>query len=80
MKRTVPLQDAFVFEMPDEGDLFSELNKLPPKYRAVIHLFYYEDMTIAEICTALNKKPSAIKMQLSRARKMLKEIFGDDYV
>ena len=80
MKRTVPIQDTFVFEMPDEGDLFSELNKLPPKYRAVIHLFYYEDMTIAEICTAMNKKPSAIKMQLSRARKMLKEIFGDDYV
>ena len=79
MKRTVPLQDDIVFEMQEENDLFRKLQQLPAKYRIVIHLFYYEDMKIEDICAALNKKPSAIKMQLSRARKMLKEIIREDH-
>ena len=78
-KRTVPLQDTFSFEMEEEGGLFRELQKLPMKYRAVLHLFYFEDMSIDEICTVLGKKQSAVKMRLSRARKMLKELLTEDY-
>jgi len=79
MKRTTPLQDYFAFEMEEESALFYELQKLPMKYRAVIHLFYYEEMSIDEICDALGKKQSAIKMRLSRARKMLKDSLTEDY-
>lgn len=78
-KRIVPLDDTLVFETKEESDLYSELKKIPPKYREVVHLFYYEDMSVEEICAALGKKPSAIKMRLVRARKMLKEIIGEDY-
>lgn len=79
IKRTVPLEDTLVFETSEEQNLFVELQKIPPQYREVIHLFYYEDMSIEEICAALGKKPSAIKMRLVRARQMLKEILGEDY-
>lgn len=78
-KRTVPLEDTLVFETKKENDLHSELRKIPLKYREVVHLFYYENMTIEEICIALGKKPSAVKMRLVRARQMLKEILGEDY-
>ncbi len=77
LKRIVPLEDTIVFETKAESDLFHELQRLPMNYRAVIHLFYYEDMSIHEICKALNKKPSAVKMLLSRARKKLKDILKD---
>lgn len=53
LKKTVPLDDTIILETKEETELFYEIQKLPPKYRAVIHLFYYEDMSIDEICKAL---------------------------
>jgi len=35
-------------------------------------------MSIDDICIALNEKPSTVKMQLLRARKMLKEIIKEE--
>lgn len=53
---------------------------LPEKYRTVIHLFYFEDMPIAEICKALGDKESTIKSRLSRARDMLRPMLeGVDF-
>lgn len=46
--------------------------ELPAKYRTVVHLFYYEDMTIEEICRVLDATEGAVKTQLHRARNMLK--------
>jgi len=45
---------------------------LPPKYRSVIHLFYFEDMPISDIAKALKSTNSTIKSQLSRARNLLR--------
>ena len=52
--------------------------KLPEKYRVVIHLFYFEDMPIAQISRALGTKDSTIKSQLSRARALLKPLLGEE--
>ena len=46
---------------------------LPEKYRTVLHLHYFEDMRISDIAELLELSDSAVKMQLSRARTMLKE-------
>lgn len=78
-KKIVPLEDTIVFEMKEEANLHEELQKLPMKYRAVIHLFYYEDLSIEEISKALDQKPSTIRTQLTRARVKLKEILKEDY-
>ena len=53
------------------------LDKLPIDYRTVIHLFYYEKMTTSEISKTLNKKESTVRMQLTRARRMLKDIMEE---
>ena len=53
------------------------LDKLPIDYRTVIHLFYYEKMTMSEISKTLNKKESTVRMQLTRARRMLKDIMEE---
>ena len=50
------------------------LEKLSPDYRTVIHLFYYEGYSTFEISKILNKKESTIRMQLTRARRNLKDI------
>jgi len=53
--------------------------ELPQKYRVVIHLFYYEDMSIEEIAKALGSNGSTVKSQLSRGRKMLREMLEGGY-
>jgi len=70
-KKTEELTDDITFETPEKSDVYYATLELPQKYRAVIHLFYYEDMSVAEISKTLNEKESTIKSQLHRARKML---------
>lgn len=79
LKRTIHEEleeDVFAEEEPEE--MMEELlEQLSPDYRTVIHLFYYEDLTTAEISKVLNKKESTVRMQLTRARRMLKEIMEE---
>ncbi len=56
-----------------ERDLFNEVMRLPQKYRAVIHLYYYEGYTCGEIAGILKIKESAVQTRLMRARSRLKE-------
>ena len=39
----------------------------------VIHLFYFEELSIKEICKVLNMSETAVKSRLHRARELLKE-------
>lgn len=61
-------------EMEEESELGEVIKQLPEKYRAVIHLFYYEELSIAEISHVLNEKESTIRTQLTRARRQLKKL------
>lgn len=56
-----------------EDDVLELINTLPDKNREILWLFYYNDMSIRDIAVKQNKTESAVKMQLSRSRKILKE-------
>lgn len=56
-----------------EGGLLEQVNALPPKYRTVIHLFYYEDMPIEQIGRTLKISYNAVAKRLSRARELLRK-------
>ncbi len=71
-KRTEPLSEDIVFETEEKSDIYYAVNELPPKYRTVIHLFYYEDLSIEQIAKYLKAKESTIKSQLHRGRELLK--------
>lgn len=73
-KKTVYFIDTLSFETGENRDVYSSVMELPKKYRTVIHLFYYEDMSISEISNALNIKEGTIKSQLHRGRILLKSI------
>ncbi|WP_353094902.1 sigma-70 family RNA polymerase sigma factor [Tissierella praeacuta] len=79
IKKTQPLTDEIAFETEEDNNLHYELKKLPIKYRTVIHLFYYEDLSIEEISHILKQKPSTVRTQLTRGRRKLKEILKEDY-
>ena len=78
-KKTVELSEDLVCETEEEGDVYYATQSLPPKYRTVVHLFYFEDMPISKIAEYLNTKESTVKSQLHRAREMLKEKLKGEY-
>ena len=55
-----------------EDEIIDLVKKLPRKYRIVIHLFYYEELSTEEIAKVLGMKPSTVRTQLTRAREKLK--------
>jgi RNA polymerase sigma-70 factor (ECF subfamily) len=62
------------------SEIYECVLSLPEKYRVIIHLFYYENMSIEEIGNSLEMKYGTIASKLSRARKLLKErMEGDNY-
>lgn len=83
VKNSVALEDAkelYTFDNIKNFDLFNAIMSLPQKERLVVHLFYYEDMSVDEISKVAKIKPSAVKTRLHRARKNLKSILGDEWI
>lgn len=76
--RTVELDENIPFQDSHESDLFRAIMELPPKYCAVIELYYYEGYKIREIAELLHRSENAIKQQLSRARKQLKKTLSEE--
>ena len=76
-KKTVELTDDVPADksMNDTEKIYilDAVMNLSPKYRAVIHMFYYEDLTVSEISSILQIKESTVKSQLNRGRSLLKE-------
>lgn len=70
--------DAAPFSAPESLDLHEALLRLAPKYRTVIHLFYYEGYTAEEIGALLHRKPSTVRTQLTRARSRLADLLRDE--
>ena len=79
-RRRVPLEavpEEPVFDRPEQGELYREVMALPEKYRTVLYLFYYEELTVREIGELLGLKQSAVTTRLSRARERLRETLGE---
>lgn len=79
VQKTVPISEDIVFDTKEKGDVYYAVLELPQKYRAVIHLFYYEDMSVDEISKYLGINSSTIKSQLSRGRKLLRKKLEGGY-
>ena len=74
---SVPLEDAIpVYTSPEEHTVYAAVMELPAKYRAVIHLYYFEGYSVAEIAEMTGRSETAVQTQLYRARKMLKTKLG----
>lgn len=72
-KRTVPMEEALPAPDPQYTDTWDIVMALPPKYRVLVYLRYYEELTIREMAELLHISQSAVTTRLSRARQMLRE-------
>lgn len=58
---------------PDSG-LWPLVQALPDTLRAPVTLFYYDDLSTAEIAAVLGIREGAVRTRLTRGRQLLKEI------
>lgn len=56
----------------DKSEVYYAVMELPEKYKVIVHLFYYEEMSIKGICEVLRISETAAKSRLHRARALLK--------
>lgn len=71
-------EEGQTVEWQEEDSLIDVVKKLSQKYRVVIHLFYYEELSIEEIAKILHAKPSTVRTQLTRARQQIKKLLEED--
>lgn len=68
-----PAEDVYT-----DIDLKRTLEDLPPKYRAVIVLRYFEDLKINEVAEVLNENTNTIKTRLYQALQLLRVKLKDE--
>ena len=69
-RREGPLDDA----LPAPEPVLAR----PPQYRMAVHLYYYEELSVAEIAAVLGKSEGAVKSRLFRARALLRRYLKED--
>ena len=67
------------FENETDNTVLDTILGLPPKYKAVLYLHYYEGYKASHIAKILGSSENTVYSQLSRARSLLKERLGEDY-
>ena len=72
-------QVAQLVEAADERRaLYEKIEKLPMKYREVLLLFHYMEMTTKDISVVLGVSENTVKTRLRRARIQLGEMLGEE--
>ena len=78
-RREGPLDDGLPApEPPGEGGVVEAVLALPAQYRMAVHLYYYEELSVAEIAAVLGKSEGAVKSRLFRARALLRRYLKED--
>ena len=79
-RRAVPLEEAAGTAAPEppRSDVLDAVMELSEKYREAIYLFYYEGYSIDEIAALTGRSGAAVSAHLSRGRKKLRTVLGED--
>ena len=56
----------------DDSSFHDMIKTLPERYKEVIVLRYFEDMSISEVATVLDLNENTVKTRIHRALKILK--------
>ena len=72
------LDESLPFRDESDREVWDAVMALPPKYRAVVHLYYWEGYGQGEIGDILNISRTAVQTRMARARDMLRKGLSDD--
>lgn len=85
VRRRAPLEEGLSLTVeapePEDGSLLERVQALPPKYREVIFLRYYEEYQVGEIARLLGIPAPLVSTRLKRAKDKLRTMLGgENYV
>ena len=64
--------------VPRHDGLDELLDELPPQQRTAVALYYVEDLSVAEIATAMGLADGSVKSHLHDARRRLRTVIGEE--
>ncbi|PCI32490.1 MAG: hypothetical protein COB54_07040 [Alphaproteobacteria bacterium] len=73
LKSDFPLPDDILLKKEAAQEISKIILSLPAKQKTVIHLFYFEEMTVPEIAKDINTTEVAVRSLLKRGKKSLRE-------
>lgn len=76
-RRVTPEDLPHTAAMPDDGDdldVMCDVMKLPPRFKEVIMLYYWQDMNVNEIADSLGVTHSTVSARLKRAKEKLHDV------
>jgi RNA polymerase sigma-70 factor, ECF subfamily len=73
-----PLPEGAFTDVHADEQLLAALQDLTPQQRAVIVLHYYADCSVREVARRTGINPIAVRAHLSRGRKRLRVLLGDE--
>ena len=71
-KKTEPLDNTVTADAPKTDEVLASVMELPPIYRVVIFLHYYEGYSTQEIASLLRIPKNTVCSHLKRGRELLK--------
>ncbi|MGN0505231.1 MAG: RNA polymerase sigma factor, partial [Lachnospiraceae bacterium] len=71
-------ESSFLTTKEEYASLHRAINGLPEKLRITVILFYFRDMEIEKTALVLGIPPGTVKSRLNKARKLLKEVLGNE--
>ena len=70
-------EDSLIGEQ-NLAQLLKDVKELKPKYREVIQLRYFQEMSYKEIASQINEPVNNVKVKLLRAKKLLAEVIKNN--
>ncbi len=71
---TAPTPEQSILTQEQAGRIRAALLQLPPRYRTVIELRHFQELSYEEIAAAMERPLSSVKSDLFRARKKLADL------
>lgn len=68
-----------ILKLEERREIMEAVIKLPRKYKEVIHLFYFQEMSVKEIGLVTGRKESTVTSQLTRGRELLRKKLKEEY-
>ena len=82
-KKTVSMEEISMIIGKNDVEsnfIIQAVSSLPDKYKEVVYLYYYEGYSAVEIGEILHKNVNTVYTLLSRAKQMLKNQLGDEFI
>lgn len=80
-RKNVPLdetQQTFALEQTEGEEVVAAVMRLPPSLRSVIHLYFFEELSVKDIAGLLHLGQSAVKTRLYRGRCLLRQYLKEE--